>query len=152
LAKPKVLEAWVHHPGDRKTQSISVEADWRALPEECDGQFARVPSVRFQLQSPRNHARWINIGKFVAPKRRAWKVKEELEAEREAEGKSCWEITEAGKTFVCNINHRVTNKGGDATAYAPKSPGPWPDPLPRYDRYRYRCTPGPGITHAPALG
>jgi virginiamycin B lyase len=149
-AKPRIIEAWVRHPGDRKTQSMFLEADWRRLPDECDGDFERVPSVRFQLQSPRNHARWINVGGFVAPER-TWKVKEEVEAEKEAEGKSCWEITEAGKTFVCHIPYRVTNRGGDGTAGARKSPGPWPDPIASNDRYRYQCTPGPGVTQVRAL-
>lgn len=150
VAKPRIVEAWVRHPGDRKTQSMFVEADWRALPGDCDGQFARVPSVRFQLQSPKNHARWINVGGFVAPERRSWEVKEELEAEREAEGKSCWEMTEAGKTFACDLSFRVTGKGGVGTAYAPESPG-WPEPDPALERYRYNCTPGPGVTQVRAL-
>ncbi len=150
LARPKVVEAWVRHPGDRKTQSIFVEADWPALPDECDASVKRVPSVRLQLQNPTNHARWINVGGFVRPTRNDQKVKEELEAEKEAEGKSCWETTEAGKTFVCDTNDWVTNKGGEGYASAPKSPG-WPEPIPSLERYRYRCTPGPGKTHARAL-
>ena len=150
-SKPKVQEAWVAHPGDRKTQSIFIEADWRPMSKGCDGNFRRLTSVRFQLQNPKNHARWINVGGLVAPQRRSWEVKEELEAEREAEGRSCWEVSEAGKRFACHLDLRVTNKGGTGRAYAPKSPGPWPDPEPRYDRYRYRCTPGPGVTHARAF-
>lgn len=150
LAKPRVLEAWLRHPGDRKTQGISLEADWQALPADCDDRFVRVPSVRFQLQDPKNHARWINVGSFVRPERDFREVTEELEAEREAEGKSCWELTEAGKSFACEVDPRVTNKGGKGSAYAPESPG-WPEPVPALERYRYDCTPGPGITHVRAL-
>jgi hypothetical protein len=151
IAKPKVREALVRHPGDRKTQSMFVEATWRALPDDCEDHIVRLPSVRFQLQSPKEHTRWINVGGFALPERRSWEVKEEVEAEKEAEGKSCWEITDAGRSFACNLNLHVTNKGGEGSAYARKSPGPWPDPQPRYDRYRYRCTPGPGVTHVRAL-
>jgi hypothetical protein len=45
-------------------------------------------------------------------------VKEEIEAEKEAEGKSCWTVTEAGKSFDCDIPLGVKNKGGEGTAYA----------------------------------
>jgi hypothetical protein len=150
LAKPKLVEAWVRHPGDRKTQSIFVEAVWGALPESCDAGFKRVPAVRFQLQNPTNHARWINVGSFVRPERDGREVEDELEAEKEAEGKSCWEPSDAGKTFVCDIDTGVFNRGGKAMAFAPKRPG-WPEPVPQLERYRYSCTPGPGATHVRAL-
>lgn len=150
LTEPKLLEAWVRHPGDRKTQSIFAEADWRALPVDCDATAERVPSVRFQLQNPTNHARWINVGGFVRPSRNPQKVKEEIELEKEAEGKSCWDASEAGKSFICGVSIWVTNKGGEGYAAAPKAPG-WPDPIPSLEKYRYRCTPGPGKTHVRAL-
>ncbi len=149
LARPKLEEAWVRHPGDRKTQSMFIVAVWPTVPESCVG-VRRVPSVRFELQSPKDHAQWIDMGSFVSPARDSREVEDELEAERQAEGKSCWEPSDAGKSYVCDVDLRVTNKGGKASAYAPVAPG-WPEPDPKLERYRYDCTPGPGTTHVRAL-
>lgn len=142
---PEAVEALVRHPGDKKTQTMSISARWTPMPDDCDGHFLRDVDLRFQVQNPFNHRRWFDVGGWVTP----MKDQEVVEEELEAEGKDCWKPIPGGEKFACQADLYVGNKGGEATSYAPDTRVP-PDYF-LADRDRYRCTPGKATTHVRAV-
>lgn len=147
----------MRHPGDWKKQGVVLTAMWPAMPSGCAERFLRKVRVRFQLQNPRDHGQWITIGGrissagYVAPMligRDAKALEEAWEREREEEERSCWETTPAGvRKYTCPTDLGVGNDGGKATAEPPSTQNPT---IRIPARERYRCTPGPGVTHVRA--
>lgn len=133
-ARPRVLEAVVRHPGDKKTQSIKLDAAWPAMPDQCHGNFRRVLFVKFQLENPDRFKirtpknRWLNVNSFRQPR-----FIEFLDPEASEGRKKPARIGDEG-----GVGHLEFKP-----AY----------PLGRiYNKTkRYRCTPGKRITHARAL-
>lgn len=149
-ASPKDIEALLRHPGDKKTQSASLAAVWAAMPEDCDGSFARVAAVRFEIQNPLNLRQWVRMGGWTTPVRDPDDIEKELEEEREAEGKSCYREGPAGKEWICHYKTtRLTNKGGEASAYSDESRAK-EYPYHIVEKQRYRCAPGKAVTHVRA--
>ena len=142
------------HPGDWKKQGVVLTAVWAPLPQPCSEDVLRHVRVRFQLQTPRDHSRWVTIGGrlshagYVAPMligSDARALERVRQREREEEGRSCWETTANGtRRYTCSVDLQVENPGGKAMAEPPNTQNPTIR-LPRDERYR--CTPGPGITH-----
>jgi hypothetical protein len=155
-ATPEILGSgtWLNHPGDRKTQTFTAEAEYRSLPADCDGTFRRIASVKFQVQSPTSHSRWNDAGRYLTPKKSQDVQKEELEQleeEREEEGRSCWVPIPGGEKNICQIDSGITNEGGVGEVYFHP---PWKLHEPSYSRHDprlYRCTPGSDVTHVRAL-
>lgn len=145
-ASPKILDAELTHPGDRKTQFLYVEADWRALPEECNGRYARIPDFLFQIQDPFDHRHWFDQGSFVAPMRDLTVAAEEAEREAEEEGRSCWKPIPGGQEDVCHSERHIRNEGGEALAESPR-PRSRKTGLTENPRLVYRCSPGKAVTH-----
>jgi hypothetical protein len=153
---PKVLGGgpWLNHPGDRKSQTFTAEAEYRPLPAECEGAFRRTPSIKFQVQSPTSHSHWSDAGGYLAPRKSDNVQKEELEQleeEREEHGKSCWMPIPGGEKNICRINPHITDSGGVGEVYFHP---PWKLHEPSYSRHDprlYRCTPGKSVTHVRAL-
>jgi hypothetical protein len=140
-AMPRIVEALMRHPGDHKTQTASVKADYGPMPDECVGIFLRVPDIKFQIQDPQNHQRWVGAGPFESFAKSSETVEKELdeiEKELEERGESC------DGSNTCHTDNRIKNKGGVFEAGAS-----YPTFIPT--RERYRCTPGKGVTHVRAL-
>ncbi len=155
-ATPKILYdgTSVNHPGDRKTQTFTAEADYKPLPEGCEGVFRRTPFIQFQVQSPTSHSRWSDAGPFLTPKKSETARKaelEQLEEEREEQGESCWVPIPGGEKNTCRTDPLVAGEGGVGGVYFHPQ---WKLHEPSYSRHDprlYRCTPGNGITHVRAL-
>lgn len=155
-ATPKVLAdgTWVNHPGDRKTQTFTAEAEYKPLPSDCEGAFRRTPAIQFQVQSPTSDSHWSDAGGYLTPKKSQDVQKEELEQleeEREEQGKSCWVPIPGGEKNTCRTDPRITGSGGVGGVYFHPQ---WKLHEPSYSRHDprlYRCTPGSGITHVRAL-
>lgn len=155
-ATPKNLDGgpWLLHPGDRKSQTFTAEVEYRPLPAGCKGAFARTPLVRFQVQSPTSHSHWSDAGKYLRP-RKSRDIQEEeleqLEEEREEQGKNCWVPIPGGEKDICRTDPKITDAGGIGEVFWRP---PWKLHEPTYARHDprlYRCTPGSGITHVRAL-
>ena len=156
-AMPKILDGgpWLNHPGDRKTQTYAVEANYSPLSKECHGVFRRIPEIRFQIQNPTNHAQWINAGSYLSPMK-SYKVLEEelekVEQEREEQGESCWRPIPGGEKNICRIDPHIGDDGGIGEVFFHGPPARLHKPrYSRSDLRAYRCTPGKGITHVRAL-
>jgi hypothetical protein len=156
-AMPRILDGgpWLNHPGDRKTQTYTAEADYRPLPQECQGVFHRIPKIRFQVQNPTNHAQWVDAGSYLSPTK-TYKVMEEelekVEQEREERGESCWRPIPGGEENICRIDPHIKDDGGIGEVFFQGPPARLHKPrYSRGDLRAYRCTPGQGTTHVRAL-
>lgn len=155
-AVPEIVAegTWLNHPGDRKSQTFTAEAEYRPLPEDCEGAFRRTPTVRFQMQSPTSPSRWSAAGPPLTPKKSdnaRREELEELEEEREAQGASCRVPAPGGEENLCHPEPGITDRGGIGGVYFHPA---WRLHEPSYSRHDprlYRCTPGSGITHVRAL-
>jgi hypothetical protein len=155
-AAPKILAGgtWLNHPGDRKTQTFTAEAEYQPLPAECEGKFRRTASVKFQVQSPTSRSHWTDASGYLTPKKSRQVQEEELEQleeEREEQGKKCWVPIPGGEKNICRIDPNITGSGGVGEVYFHP---PWKLHEPSYSRHDprlYQCTPGSGITHVQAL-
>lgn len=154
-AIPGILDGgpWLNHPGDRKTQGFTVEADYRPLPDGCTG-FRRSSRIKFQIQDSQSHAQWVDAGGYQSPvKTRDVQEQEleELEREREEEGGSCWRPIPGGEKNICRIELHVGNDGGIAEVYFSPPRRLHEPSYARHDPRLYLCTPGKGVTHVRAL-
>lgn len=155
-AVPRILDGgpWLNHPGDRKTQFFAAEADYRPLPEECAAAFNRKAEIRFQVQIPEKHSRWIDANGYEIPVKPRQVQKEELEQleqEREAQGKSCWKPIPGGEESICRIDIHVGNDGGVAEVFFSPPRRLHEPSYARHDPRIYGCTSGKGVTHVRAL-
>lgn len=149
-AGPRVIESLLRHPGDKKTQGASLEADWPAMPEECEGSYVRVAMVTFEIQDPFNLRRWIRMGGWAAPIRDDLDAQREIEEEKEAEGKSCYREGPAGRESICRFTNHLTNNGGEASASSEETRAK-EYPFHVVEKQQYRCAPGQGVTHVRGL-
>jgi len=156
IATPKILASgtWLNHPGDRKTQTFTAEAEYQPLPVDCEATFRRAASVKFQVQSSTSHSHWSDAGRYFTPKKSQSVRKEEreqLEEEREEQGESCWVTIPGGEKNTCRIGPLIANSGGVGEVYFHPTLRLHEPSYSRHDPRLYRCTPGSGITHVRAL-
>jgi hypothetical protein len=60
LERPQIRFTGMVYPGDRRKQTLELQARISSIPETCRQEVTRpTPKAIFMVQSPRNHKRWF---------------------------------------------------------------------------------------------